>query len=1022
MFTRTFLAASHVLNDLLASGEIRAEQADSAKAKYTQLHGALVKALQTEKDLLLQAKALKRQKEDQDTALAGVGGLPGLGVGADDIDQLREDVEAALSEAALAQERQQLLQLEVTDLQRQRNELGARMEELAAEHAAALQPLINQARGEAAALTDELDEERRRVEAARQELDDARTRLASVQADIASLSEAKAVERANLVKIDPLPDKARRQADAVGSILKSVQVGGHGTIASEALGIQNGITLPHRKNSKMYHNLRNACGQVCQPGNFWSLFRMALRVAAGQLDSMNARLAEHEAQYRTAAARERELQEDHSKMLVSLDRGRVQVEAKARHADDIRKDVELASIEADKILTDQVELDLRIKNLVVELKAESDHLNRRQREKELMLRQYRLTEQQLKDARDMLPNLKFQVEQLHRDVNTLEARRKSQSRELQEIKRELDIQMAAFLHEEADGKGKVALFQLTFKEVALLESELAALKREEAEREMILRDLGSQRDRIALSIAQRLRKVKDVQMTSRIKEVELAELKKIRKEVGRRIRDFEKLYDLVKNQRNKFVNLIQAASQSTTEMKDKLKVLQNELDILQNEVGIKDKLLQQQHTQHQANIAERDQLRVELGRLGMVFRDKQTVVDEQISEVDKLNAIINGCEKEMLRLKKQYELVIEARNYTGIMLIDRNDELCVLYEKANIQEEVIRGGQLELRRRDDEARLLRLEVAELERSIAVMRRLVPSVPLLDTDVAALQKELFEARREAEALSLALENPSNQSRWRMLEGKIPDREELSAKIQRVGYTRLVAAFQQRWEYRTAGYSSSLPADVLLTCLSISDSLHWALSGLALEERLNDKKEQLLEKELILEEITSLSDKLRVQAAEGRADTLELAKRVNEYQSKLRAVTRKIMATVSELSMYQASALKLGAEKEELESAVSLAAQRLEAGEPPTDDTEREWARIERERQTLEILADERKAIADALDGHTSQVQSTADPRPNAYIPENLGIPKPYGSFAPFKPQEPGSTMRHIRKPVPKEIVI
>ncbi len=34
-------------------------------------------------------------------------------MGADDIDQLREDVEAALGEAALAQERQQLLQLEV---------------------------------------------------------------------------------------------------------------------------------------------------------------------------------------------------------------------------------------------------------------------------------------------------------------------------------------------------------------------------------------------------------------------------------------------------------------------------------------------------------------------------------------------------------------------------------------------------------------------------------------------------------------------------------------------------------------------------------------------------------------------------------------------------------------------------------------------------------------------------------------------------------------------------------------------
>ena len=46
-------------------------------------------------------------------------------------------------------------------------------------------------------------------------------------------------------------------------------------------------------------------------------------------------------------------------------------------------------------------------------------------------------------------------------------------------------------------------------------------------------------------------------MVARIKEVEMTELKKIKKETQRRIRDFQKLYDLVKNQRNKFVNLIQ---------------------------------------------------------------------------------------------------------------------------------------------------------------------------------------------------------------------------------------------------------------------------------------------------------------------------------------------------------------------------------------------------------------------------------------------------------------------------------
>ena len=50
-------------------------------------------------------------------------------------------------------------------------------------------------------------------------------------------------------------------------------------------------------------------------------------------------------------------------------------------------------------------------------------------------------------------------------------------------------------------------------------------------------------------------------------------------------------------------------------------------------------------------------------------------------------------------------------------------------------------------------------------------------------------------------------------------------------------------------------------------------------------------------------------------------------------------------------------------------------------------------------------------------------STAEPRPNAYIPydsHELPIPRPYGGHAPFKPSENGSNMRHIRKPVPKPI--
>jgi len=128
------------------------------------------------------------------------------------------------------------------------------------------------------------------------------------------------------------------------------------------------------------------------------------------------------------------------------------------------------------------------------------------------------------------------------------------------------------------------------------------------------------------------------------------------------------------------------------------------------------------------------------------------------------------------------------------------------------------------------------------------------VPELAQEVVNLNADLGEEREKEKDLAIKLEDPSNESRWRELKGEDPDQEALEAKIQ------------------------------------------------VLEERLNNKKEALLEKELVLEEITNLADKLRQQALTGRQDTLELAEKVNNFQAKIKSLTRKMMATVSELSMF------------------------------------------------------------------------------------------------------------------------
>lgn len=51
---------------------------------------------------------------------------------------------------------------------------------------------------------------------------------------------------------------------------------------------------------------------------------------------------------------------------------------------------------------------------------------------------------------------------------------------------------------------------------------------------------------------------------------------------------------------------------------------------------------------------------------------------------------------------------------------------------------------------------------------------------------------------------------------------------------------------------------------------------------------------------------------------------------------------------------------------------------------------------REQETLAQLAQQRMEETAALQAQTTGVASTAEMRPNAYIPEALGIPKPYGT--------------------------
>ena len=78
---------------------------------------------------------------------------------------------------------------------------------------------------------------------------------------------------------------------------------------------------------------------------------------------------------------------------------------------------------------------------------------------------------------------------------------------------------------------------------------------------------------------------------------------------------------------------------------------------------------------------------------------------------------------------------------------------------------------------------------------------------------------------------------------------------------------------------------------------------------LEMKLAKVEEQCLEKDLILEQVQRLTERITNKVDASKDDTLKLAKKVNNIQSQIKGATKKMMATVSELSISQANALNL-----------------------------------------------------------------------------------------------------------------
>lgn len=234
-------------------------------------------------------------------------------------------------------------------------------------------------------------------------------------------------------------------------------------------------------------------------------------------------------------------------------------------------------------------------------------------------------------------------------------------------------------------------------------------------------------------------------------------------------------------------------------------------------------------------------------------QETKQFIDNQEVEERKLLKIIADADTERLRQKKELDQVISERDILGTQLVRRNDELALLYERIKIQQSMLNKGEIQYNQRVEDIRLLKLEIKKLRREKGILTKTVANVEDLRREVYHMQRELLKERTRCRALEEELENPMNVHRWRKLEASDPSTYELIQKIH------------------------------------------------TLQKRLITKTEEVVEKELLLQEKEKLYVELKHILA--RQPGPEAAEQLQIYQQTLREKTKQLKVLSSELNMYE-----------------------------------------------------------------------------------------------------------------------
>ncbi|KAJ3347867.1 hypothetical protein HDU83_001692 [Entophlyctis luteolus] len=391
-------------------------------------------------------------------------------------------------------------------------------------------------------------------------------------------------------------------------------------------------------------------------------------------------------------------------------------------------------------------------------------------------------------------NLRGQNNSLTHERDNLRKQLEIVEKQLDTVCRERNIAQKNFVRATGAMQKQLNASKLADQTKRNLEQEISAYKEEAAKMRKIIYSLEKDRDRHineASKVASELM-LKDEDV--KIKDIMLYDARKKIIDFERKLKEQQTLYENVRADRNLYSKNLIESQDDINEMKRKIKIMTHQIEQLKEEIGNKEAALAKESVEHAKLDKDKETLSFQIDKQKQQLSEMEMTLQNQKVQEKQLKQVIDEADAARLKQKKEYDIVLQERDILGTQLIRRNDEISLLYEKIKIQASTLNKGEVQYHERIEDIRVLKLEIRKLRREKAILQTETQNVDGLKNEIFKLQRENLREKTRVKVLEEELESPMNIHRWRKLSGSDPSTYELITKIQTL-QRRLIAKTEE-----------------------------------------------------------------------------------------------------------------------------------------------------------------------------------------------------------------------------------